>query len=69
MLSLLAFAFLLPLHKDKFHTLVEKIRIQIYRIYVLLKMIVECKLKNYGKFDWMYDSISTNLALLLKKER
>lgn len=47
----------------------EKIRIQIYRIYVLLKMIVECKLKNYGKFDWMYDSISTNLALLLKKER
>ena len=31
----------------------EKIRIDIYRMYVILKMIIECKMKNYGEFEWM----------------
>ena len=39
----------------------EKVRIEIYRMYVILKMIVECKLKNYGKFNWMYVNLSERI--------
>ncbi len=35
----------------------EKVRIEIYRMYVILKMIVDCELKQYGKFDWMYQNL------------
>lgn len=44
----------------------EKIRIEIYRMYVILKMIVDCKLKGYGKFDWMYDNLNTRINTLKK---
>ena len=27
----------------------EKVRIEIYRMYVILKMIVDCQIKKYGK--------------------
>lgn len=33
----------------------EEIRIEIYRLYVILKMMVDCELKKYGKFDWIYE--------------
>lgn len=39
----------------------EKIRIEIYRMYVILKMIVECKIKSFGKFEWMYDNLYKRL--------
>lgn len=45
----------------------EKIRIEIYRMYVILKMIVDCKIKNYGKFDWMYDNLNSRVRILQKK--
>ena len=32
----------------------EKIRIEIYRLYVVLKMIVDCDVKQYGRFGKMY---------------
>lgn len=35
----------------------EKVRIEIYRMYVILKMIVDCQIKKYGKFDWMYENL------------
>ena len=35
----------------------EKVRIEIYRMYVILKMIVDCELKQYGRFDWMYENL------------
>lgn len=44
----------------------EKIRIEIYRMYVILKMIVDCKLKGYGRFDWMYDNLNTRINYLKK---
>ncbi len=46
----------------------EEIRIEIYRLYVILKMMVDCELKNYGKFDWMYD-IYDDIVKKLKKEK
>lgn len=42
----------------------EKIRIEIYRMYVILKMIVDCVLKQYGKFDWMYQNLNTRIDTL-----
>ena len=42
----------------------ELIRIEIYRMYVILKMIIECKIKHYGRFDWMYDNLSERLSKL-----
>lgn len=45
----------------------ELFRIEIYRMYVILKMIVDCKLKNYGRFDWMYDNLDTRIKLLTKE--
>ena len=44
----------------------EQIRIEIYRMYVILKMIVDCKLKNYGRFAWMYDNFDTRIKTLTK---
>ncbi len=38
----------------------------IYRMYVILKMIVDYKLKNYGKFDWMYDNLKLRIKHLKK---
>lgn len=45
----------------------EKIRIEIYRLYVILKMIVDCELKQYGKFDWMYDNLNVRIKKLTKE--
>ncbi len=39
-------------------------RIEIYRMYVILKMIVDCELKQYGKFDWMYENLNFRIASL-----
>lgn len=47
----------------------EKIRIEIYRMYVILKMIVDCKLKKYGKFDWMYENLNTRINNLQKTKK
>lgn len=44
----------------------EKIRIEIYRMYVILKMIVDCELKQYGRFDWMYENLDTRIDTLQK---
>lgn len=44
----------------------EKIRIEIYRMYVILKMIVDCKLKQYGRFDWMYQNLDNRIKKLTK---
>lgn len=42
----------------------EKIRIEIYRMYVILKMIVDCELKQYGRFDWMYENLNSRISSL-----
>ena len=42
----------------------EKIRIEIYRMYVILKMIVDCCLKKYGDFDWMYKNLNDRITNL-----
>ena len=44
----------------------EKIRIEIYRMYVILKMIVDCELKQYGRFDWMYQNLEKRINVLKK---
>lgn len=44
----------------------EKVRIEIYRMYVILKMIVDCELKQYGKFDWMYENLNSRIDTLQK---
>ena len=44
----------------------EKIRIEIYRMYVILKMIVDCGLKQYGKFSWMYENLDNRIKILKK---
>lgn len=47
----------------------EKIRIEIYRMYVILKMIVDCELKQYGKFDWMYQNLNSRIDTLQKVKK
>ena len=42
----------------------EIIRIEIYRMYVILKMITECKIKQYGRFEWMYNNLSERVQIL-----
>ena len=42
----------------------EIVRIEIYRMYVILKMIVDCKLKQYGKFQWMYENLDSRINTL-----
>lgn len=49
-------------------TIEEKTRIEIYRMYVILKMIIDCELKQYGKFEWMYDNLNTRINNLQKKK-
>ena len=44
----------------------ENIRIEIYRMYVILKMIVDCKLKQYGRFDWMYRNLNQRINNLTR---
>lgn len=44
----------------------ENIRIEIYRMYVILKMIVDCKLKQYGRFDWMYQNLNQRIENLTR---
>lgn len=39
-------------------------RIEIYRMYVILKMIVDCELKQYGKFEWMYENLNSRITSL-----
>lgn len=34
----------------------EKIRVEIYRLYVVLKMIVDCEIKHYGRFGHIYSN-------------
>lgn len=41
-------------------------RVDIYRMYVILKMIVDCELKQYGKFDWMYENLNCRIENLQK---
>lgn len=53
-------------YRKKTLTLDEIIRIEIYRMYVILKMIVDCKLKQYGRFDWMYDNLNSRINTLRK---
>ncbi|MBR5227938.1 MAG: hypothetical protein IKV94_04800 [Clostridia bacterium] len=36
----------------------EYVRIEIYRLYVILKMIVDCEIKHYGRFGKMYTDFS-----------
>ena len=45
----------------------EKTRIEIYRMYVLLKMMVDCELKQYGKFDWMYEKFDEQFQKVKKR--
>jgi len=42
----------------------ERIRVEIYRLYVILKMIVDCELKHYGRFDWMYQNLNSKIKRL-----
>lgn len=44
----------------------EKVRIEIYRMYVILKMIVDCELKQYGHFEWMYTNLNSKIEGLQK---
>lgn len=46
----------------------ENARIEIYRLYVILKMIVDCEIKNYGRFDWMYQILETSMNVLEKRK-
>lgn len=44
----------------------EKVRVEIYKMYVILKMIVDCKLKDYGRFDYMYNFLEKKIKILKK---
>ena len=47
----------------------EKVRIEIYRMYVILKMIVDCELKQYGRFDWMYENLDSRISSLQRVKK
>lgn len=47
----------------------EKVRIEIYRMYIILKMIVDCELKEYGKFDWMYENLDFRITSLRRLKK
>ena len=47
----------------------EKVRIEIYRMYVILKMIVDCELKQYGRFDWMYENLDSRMSSLQRVKK
>ncbi len=47
----------------------EKIRIEIYRMYTILKMIVDCELKQYGRFDWMYENLNSKIDVLQRVKK
>lgn len=38
----------------------------IYSVYV---MIVDCELKQYGKFDWMYENLNSRIDNLQKTKK
>lgn len=52
--STISKCFLKGYNKKNF-SLDEKIRIQIYKLYVILKMIADCKIKKYRNFSWMFE--------------
>ena len=41
-------------YNNKKLTYDETIRIEVYRLYSLLKMITDCEIKKYGRFGNMY---------------
>ena len=43
----------------------EIIRIEIYRLYSLLKIITDCEIKNYGRFSDIYTKFSKQYSRLL----
>jgi len=47
----------------------EKIRIEIYRMYIILKMIVDCELKQYGRFEWMYENLNSKIDVLQRVKK
>lgn len=47
----------------------EKVRIEIYRMYVILKMIVDCELKQYGRFDWMHENLNLRISSLQRVKK
>jgi len=44
----------------------EKVRIEIYRLYVLLKMIIDVEFKGYGKYNWMYEEFDNQYKKIKK---
>ncbi len=44
----------------------EMIRMEFYRAYVLLKMIVDCELKSYGKHEWIYEKFENSIQRVKK---
>lgn len=44
----------------------EKVRIEIYRLYVLLKMMVDVEFKGYGKYNWMYEKFDSQYKKIKK---
>ena len=44
----------------------EMVRIEIYRLYVLFKMIVDVEFKGYGRYDWMYEKFEDQFIKIKK---
>lgn len=51
---------------QKVLTIDAKVRIEIYRLYVLLKMIVDVEFKGYGRYDWMYEKFNNQYKKVRK---
>lgn len=47
----------------------ENIRIEIYKLYTILKMIVDVSFKGYGRYQWMYDDFNNNYQKILKRTK
>ena len=51
---------------QKVLTIDEKVRIEIYRLYVLLRMIVDVEYKGYGRYNWMYEKFNNQFKKIRK---
>ena len=47
----------------------EKTRIDIYRMYVMAKMIVNGQLMNYEDLGWMYDNLNSQISHLSRVKK
>lgn len=47
----------------------ENIRVHIYKLYTILKMIIDVAYKGYGRYQWMYDDLEKKYQKIINIKR